>query len=163
MTEFAFYSIDIEPTTDPAGADPAPSTLVVLDQPPIFGDYNLHGGEVGRGTVIATMGGAVVQDFGVFSADERISFSEADALSPDTVDALKAIHETVDGEYCFTDGFDIWQVKFVRPGGFKYWRNLFWAHHGTDIFSYEINLVVTARLTSKRADCSLCLEVVSGS
>ena len=165
MADFAFYSTEIDPTTDPASADPAPETLVVLDQVPILGDglYDLHGGETGRGSVHRTLGGVVVQDFGIVNGDRRIFFSDSDALSSETVADLKAIHETIDGEYYFTDGFDIWRVRFLRPGGFVYRRNLFWAQHGQEIYSYEINLMVVATLLPNVADCGLSLEAVSGS
>jgi len=147
MPDFAFYSKDIAPTTDPANASPPPATLVVLDQPPILGDgaYDFHAGEVGRGSVIRTMGGVVVQDFGVVEGDGRIVFSESDALSGATVAALKTLHETVDGEYYFTDGYGVWTVRFARPRGFTYRRNLFWAHQGHEVYSYEINLIVLSR------------------
>lgn len=162
--DFAFYSTDIDPTVDPASADPAPETLVVLEQAPILGDgvYEMQAGETGRGSVIKTLGGAVVQDFGVVDGDERISFSESDALGAATIAALKLIHETVDGEYYFTDGYDIWLVRFARPNGFRYRRNLFWAAHGTTIYSYEINLVVIESLLPATADCGLALEAASG-
>jgi len=164
VPDFAFYSTDIDPTTDPANADPAPSSLAVLDQPPLFGAYDLHGGEVGRGSVFQTLGGAVVQDFGVFQEDLRLSFSEENApISADTIADLKALHETVDDEYYFTDGYDIWLVRFARPNGFKYRRNLFWAAQGEDAFSYEINLIVVAKLVEKRTDAGLSLEAVAGS
>ena len=142
--DFAFYSTDIDPTTDPANADPAPATLVVLDQPPILGDgqYDFQAGETGRGSVIQTLGSSVIQDFGVVESDGRISFSENDALSESVVTALKTLHETIDGEYYFTDGFSVWTVRFVRPNGFKYRKNLFWAQHDVEIYSYEINLIV---------------------
>lgn len=143
--DFAFYSTDIAPTTDPASAYPAPAILVVLDQPPVFGAYELHGGETGRGSLFQTLGGAVVQDFGVFDKDLRISFSENDALSEATVTALEALHETVDGEYYFTNGYNVWRVRFARPGGFRYQRSQFWAEHGQDVWSYEINLIVISR------------------
>jgi hypothetical protein len=145
--DFAFYSTEISPTTDPANADPAPATLVVLDQPPILpgGEYNFDAGEMGRGSVIQTLGGVVVQDFGVVEGDGRIYFSEFDALSASTVTAMKTIHETVDGEYYFTDGFSVWKVRFRRPNGFKYRKNLFWAQHGENIYSYEINLIVVSQ------------------
>lgn len=147
MPDFAFYSTDIDPTTDPANANPAPATLVVLDQPPILGDgvYDLYGGEIGRGSVVQTLGGVVVQDFGVHVSDRRISFSDSDALSATVVTGLKAIHETVDGEYYFTDGFNVWTIRFTRPGGFVFRRNLFWAQHGQEIYSYEINLIVVSQ------------------
>lgn len=144
MPDFAFYSTDIDPTVDPAEADPAPETLVVLDQVPILGNalYDLQGGEIGRGSVRQTLGGVVIQDFGIVDGDGRISFSDSDALSAATVAALKTIHETVDGEYYFTDGFNVWTVRFARPGGFVCRRNLFWAQHSQVIYSYEINLIV---------------------
>jgi hypothetical protein len=163
VPDFALYSIDIDPTTDPANADPAPSGLVVLDQPPLFGAYDPAGGEVGRGSVFQTLGGAVVQDFGVFDQDQRIAFSESDALSEETVAALKSLHDTVDGEYYFTDGYDVWKVRFARPNGFKYRRNLFWAHHEITVYSYEIELIVVAKIYTKFRDCNLSLEAVAGS
>ena len=145
MPDFAFYSTDISPTTDPANANPQPATLVVLDQPPYFGEYDLNAGSVGRGSVIDTLGGQVVQDFGVFEADQRISFSEPDALSSATVTALKTLFETVNGEYFFTDGHNVWKVRFARPAGFIFSRNLLFAYHGENVFSYEINLIVVTQ------------------
>jgi len=164
MPEFAFYSTDIDPTTDPANADPAPETLVVLDQVPILGNaaYNLMAGEIGRGAVIQTGGDVVIQDFGVMDGDQRISFSDTDALSAETLADLKTIHETVDGEYFFTDGYDIWRVRFARRGGFRYRRNLFWAQHNQEIYGYEINLIVMASLRREIADFGLSLETVEG-
>lgn len=147
MADFAFYSMDIDPTTDPANADPAPETLVVLDQVPILGDgqYDLQAGEIGRGSVIQTLSGVVIQDFGVVDGDQRISFSDSDALDSATVTDLKTLHETIDGEYYFTDGFNVWTVRFARPGGFICQRNLFWAQHDEEIYSYEINLIVVSK------------------
>ena len=145
MPDFAFYSTDISPTTDPANAAPAPAILVVLDQPPIFGQYDEKAGSVGRGCVIPTLGGNVIQDFGVLEGDGRIRIAESDALSASTVSSLQTLFETVDGEYYFTDGYSVWKIRFARPNGFKAWRNLFWAHHGTNIFSYEINLIVVSK------------------
>jgi len=164
MPDFAFYSTDIDPTTDPANADPAPEILVVLDQVPILGNaaYDLMAGEIGRGAVIQTLGGVVIQDFGVVDGDQRISFSDTDALSAETVADLRTIHETADGEYFLTNGCDIWRVRFARPGGFKYRRNLFWAQHSQEIYSYEINLIVVASLRLGIADCGLSLEAAAG-
>jgi hypothetical protein len=147
MPDFAFYSTDIDPTTDPANADPAPSTLVVLEQVPILGNaqYDLMSGEIGRGSVIRTLGGVVIQDFGIIDGDQRITFSDADALGASCVADLKTIHETVDGQYYFTDGFNVWTVRFSRPGGFVYRRNLFWAQHNQEIYSYSISLIVVSQ------------------
>ena len=145
MPDFTFYSTDIDATTDPANADPAPATLVALDQPPYFGDYDLQAGALGRGSVHQTLGGHVVQDFGVFASDDRLSFSETDALSSATVTNLKTLFETVNGEYYFTDGHNVWTIRFARPNGFIHRRNLLFAHHATHIFSYEINLIVVSK------------------
>jgi len=71
---------------------------------------------------------------------------------------LRTIHETADGEYFFTDGYDIWRVRFARPGGFIYRRNLFWAQHNQEIYNYEINLIVMASLHCEVANCGLSLE-----
>lgn len=144
MADFAFYTTEIDPTTDPANAVPAPATLVVLDQPPILGDgrFDAAAGQIGRGSVIRTLGGVVVQDFGVVDGDRHIVFAESDALSGTTVASIKALHETVDGQYYFTDGFNVWTVRFARPAGFVCRRNLYWAQHGVEIYSYEIDLIV---------------------
>lgn len=165
--DFAFYSTEIQPTVSPATASPAPATLVVLDQPPIFGTYDFDAGEVGRGSVIPTLGGNVIQDFGVIEGDGRISFSETDALTTETVNALKAIHRVVDGEYFFTDGFQIWRVRFARPNGFKARKNLLMAQYSDeqgypgDRYSYEINLIVVAELVELAQDFKMILEVVA--
>jgi hypothetical protein len=159
--DFAFYSTEIQPTVSPATASPAPATLVVLDQPPLFGSYDFDAGETGRGSVVQTLGGAVIQDFGVVVEDGRISFSESDALSAETVAGLKTIHEVIDGEYFFTDGFQIWRVRFARPNGFKARKNLFWAQHGEEIYSYEITLIVVAELVETVSEFKMILEVVA--
>ena len=145
--EFAFYSTEITATVDPAEADPAPATLVVLDQPAILGDaeFNEMSGDIGRGSVIQTLGGNVVQDFGVEISDGNIVFSDTNALSASVVATLKVIYETVDGVYYFTDGFSVWTVRFARPNGFVYRKNLFWAQHGTVIYSYSIDLIVISK------------------
>ncbi len=141
--DFYFYSTERGASLTPAALDPAPATLVKLDQPPIFGNYDFDAGNTGRGSVIPTLGGNVIQDFGVVVSDGRISFSETDAnISATNIAAIKAIHDVVDGQYYFTDGFRAWKVQFVRPNGLKYRKNLFWEQHGQDVYSYEINLIV---------------------
>jgi len=144
---FAFYSTDITATVTPATASPAPATLVVLDQPAILGDasFDEMSGEIGRGSVIQTLGGNVIQDFGVVASDGHIVFSDTDALSASIVAAIKVIYETVDGQYYFTDGFSVWLVRFARPNGFVYRKNLFWAQHGTVIYSYSIDLIIISK------------------
>lgn len=142
MADCAFYSTDITPTTDPASADPAPATLVVLDQPPVFGDYQADDTTPVRGVVISTLGGAVVQDFGETPADGRIYLSEPNALSAATVSDLATIATTSGTQYYFTDGFSVWKVQFSRPNGFRAYKSLFWRGHGADVYGYEIHLVV---------------------
>lgn len=165
--DFAFYSTEIQPTVSPATASPAPAILIVLDQPPLFGSYDFDAGEVGRGSVIPTLGGNVIQDFGVVESDGRISFSEADALSAETVAALKVINRVVDGVYFFTDGFQIWRVQFARPNGFKARKNLLMAQYADepgypgDRYSYEINLLVVAELVETVQDFKMILEVAA--
>jgi hypothetical protein len=145
VADFAFYSIDIEPTVDPQSADPAPATLVVFDQPPIFGEYEEPGGNRVRGSVHPTLGGVQVQDFGTYVTDGRIRIAESDALEADTVAAIQTLNESAGTQYYFTDGFSVWKVQFSRPNGFLAFKNIFWAQHAKLIYSYEINLVVMAK------------------
>lgn len=141
--DFYFYSTERGASVTPETLDPAPATLVKLDQPPIFGSYDFDAGNTGRGSVIPTLGGNVIQDFGVVVSDGRISFSETDApFSAANIAAIKAIHDVVDAQYFFTDGFSAWTVQFLRPNGFKYRQNLLWTQHGESVYSYEINLIV---------------------
>lgn len=143
MPNFAFYSGEVAyPTTDPSSLDPAPAILVLFDQDPIMGEYDSQAGSLGRGAVIPTLGGAVYQDLGVYNKDQKIRMADTDAFGQSTITSIDALFRST-GEYYFTDGYEIWQVRFSRPNGFKYWRNLKMAHFGKDIFSYEINLDVT--------------------
>jgi hypothetical protein len=95
-----------------------------------------------RGSVIPTLGGVVVQDFGVQIQDQRITFSDEAALSEITKEALKTLYEVSSGEYYFTDGYDCWLVQFARPNGFIYRRNLVSSFHNVARFDYTINLIV---------------------
>jgi len=93
-----------------------------------------------------TFGGVVVQDFGAVNGDGRIRISDRDAISDATVLALRELHDTADGEYYFTDGMDIYKVKFARPDGFRAWKNLLFAAKGYTVYSYELNLIITERM-----------------
>ncbi len=139
--KFAIYSTDIAATLTPSEADPAPATLVELDQDPTLGgEYDPEAGQAGRGSVIPTVGGAVFQEFPSRLSDQRIAFSDTDALEEDTVEALRTLF-TTGGEWFFTDGYNCWRVRFLRPDGLKVRRNLLWSYHGAPRWSYEITLV----------------------
>lgn len=146
MSKFRLYSTDISATLDPDSASPAPTTLIEFDQDPLHSEYNPEGAAQDRGSVIRTLGGVVVQDFGVVESDGVITFSDTGALSSTTVSALQSAYETVDGEFYFTDGYECWKIRFSRnPKGLKTWRNLLFAYHGTSMFSYEIQLLVVLK------------------
>ena len=157
---FSIYSTEYGPTTTPDTLSPAPAILVTLDQTPLFGTYEPEAGTMGRGSQNQTLGGVVVQDFGVFLQDQRIKIAEDNALSQATVDALRSVSATVGGEYFFTDGYEVWKVAFLRPGGFRAWRNMLYAANGVTIYSYEMNLIVLEEL--KIADFGLSLQAVAG-
>jgi len=141
--KFRIYSTEIDATLDPDNADPLPATLIVFDQDPIHANYDPTGSDQDRGSVIQTLGGVVIQDFGVNAQDETITFSEANAITQSTVTALKTAYETIDGQWFFTDGYECWKVQFSRkPRGFKAWRSLLFSYHGQHFFSYEIYLIV---------------------
>ena len=145
MSKFRLFSTDIAATVTPDSVTPAPSTLIVFDQDPLHSEYNPSGATQDRGSVIRTLGGNVIQDFGVVESDGLISFSDTDALSGTTVAALKTAYETVDGQWYFTDGYNCWKVQFSRnPIGFRSWRNLLFSYYGTHMFSYEIQLLVVS-------------------
>jgi len=143
LAKFAFFSTDIAATLDPKTAVPAPAILICLDRDPVHsGGYEPNAGSDGRGSVIPTLGGAVVQDFGFFDEDLAIKLSDTDAMSQARRDALWTISRVVDGRYYFTDGYECFEVAFLRPGGFRAWKNLYWAERGVMVFSYEIKLSV---------------------
>lgn len=141
--KFCLYSTDIAATLTPTEADPAPATLVELDQDPtLSGEYDPEAGQAGRGSVIPTAGGAVFQEFPSRVSDQRIAFSDTDALEADTVTALRSLFNA-GGEWFFTDGYNCWRVMWLRPDGLKLRRNLLWSFHGEARWSYEITLVPT--------------------
>lgn len=137
--QFCIYSTDITATLDPQNANPAPATLVVFDQDPIFGDYDTAAGYRGRGSKIETLGGVVLQDFGVVEKDGQIRIAEENVLVTNMITDIDALFVVIDGEYFFTDVVNCWKVRFSRPDGFKYRQNLlFKIRENIDVFSYEI-------------------------
>ncbi len=118
-------------------------SIVKFDRDPmITGKYDPHTGTTFRGSVIPTLGGVVVQDFGVQIQDQRISISDEGALSLATITAINDMYVVSDAQYYFTDGYDCYKVHFSRPDGFIYRRNLVPAFYNISRFDYEINFVV---------------------
>ncbi|MDX9916110.1 MAG: hypothetical protein RBS49_09495 [Sphaerochaeta sp.] len=145
--KFAIYSIDIAATLDPWDADPAPATMIDLGEDPIFGDYDPNAGSKGRGARIATLGGAVDQDFGSFVQDGRIRLAVQNVpIAAATIATLDAAFAAIDTQYFFTDSVNCWTVKFVKPDGFRALQNLFFkSASNDDVFSYEILLKIDAK------------------
>jgi hypothetical protein len=142
-SKFVIFSTELGPMLDPQNEITKPTTMVVLDRDPIAtGKYDPYAGSIMRGSVIPTLGGVVVQDFGVQIKDQRIVFSDEAAISKTTVDDLITLEATTSGEYYFTDGYDCWLVMFSRPQGFIYRRNLISSYFNVARFDYEISLVV---------------------
>jgi len=142
-SKFVIFSTELGPMLDPQNSITPLDDMVVLDKDPIVtGDYDHFAGSVMRGSVIPTLGGVVIQDFGSQIQDQRITFSDEAAISQATVDALVALEAVASGEYYFTDGYDCWKVQFARPLGFIYRRNLVSSFFNVARFDYEINLVV---------------------
>lgn len=147
---FAIYSTDASPNGDYASA----TSYVVFPQPAYnAGDFGSSYKEEpldGRGEVIETFGSVVVQDFGLVSSEKgkRIKFSDVDALDAQTKSALEIMYSAVDTDWYFTNGIDLFKVRFSRkPAGLKTYRNLLWAQHGRTYHSYEIELVVVSKET----------------
>lgn len=142
-SKFVIFSTECGASTNPQSLDPAPVSMVVFDRDPIAtGSYEPFSGAIHRGSVIATLGGVYIQDFGVQEQDQRISFSDEAAISKTTVNAIKALDEVSNGEYYFTDGYDCYKVQFSRPNGFIYKRNLVSSFFNMARFDYSVNLIV---------------------
>jgi len=141
--KFVIYTTDANPITVPESA----SSMVKLDDPPWAGDYDNFGDATGRGSVHRTLGGVVVQDFGVLDSDRTIKIAGTDALRTSTVTLIDTMYRLKDAVYIFTDGYEFYRVRFSRnPAGFRYWRNLKFAEKARSYYSYEINLIVVERV-----------------
>lgn len=146
MPKFYLYSTEIDPTTSPGTADPAPDKLVEWTQDPYFGTYEEDDGTIGRGSVARTLAGAVFQDFGIMAVGSVIRIAEQDAMTPDVVYNIKRLEGIAGGTYYFTDGYGIWEVAFSRTNSFKAFHNLLFAQNDFHIYSYELELVVISVL-----------------
>jgi len=146
MPKFVIFSTELGPDIDPYDEYDDYEYIVRLDRDPIItGSYDPHAGSAYRGSVIPTLGGVVVQDFGPQIQDQRITFSDEACLTQNTIMSLIELYELSSTELYFTDGYDCWKVQFARPGGFAYHRNLVTSHYNMAMYDYEITLVVKAK------------------
>lgn len=124
-----------------------PITFIDLGEDPVHGDYDPNAGSQGRGARVPTLGGAVDQDFGSNAKDGRIRLAVSDSyLATSVMTALAAAFAAVDTQYYFTDSVNCWTVKFDKPGGFRFRRNLFfWSALATDVFGYELSLKIDSK------------------
>jgi len=144
--KFRIFSTEQGASLDPDNLGTPPTTNIVFDQDPHYGTYDQASAQSDRGSVIKTFGGVVIQDLGVVTADEIISFSDTDAILQATVTALQTAYAVVDGEWYFTDGYNCWKVKFSRnPRGFDAYRNLVFSEHDFHTFSYAVRLLVLSK------------------
>ena len=106
MPKFAIFSTELGPMIDPIDEYDTLVDYVLFDSDPIAtGSYDPNAGSTVRGSVIPTLGGTVVQDFGPQIKDQRIEISDEAILSKETIDAIQAMYETASGQYYFTDGY----------------------------------------------------------
>ena len=151
MGKFTFFSTELGPMLGPFDEydeyDELENLFIFENDPIAKGTYNPHAGTTVRGSVIPTLGGVVVQDFGPEIMDQRISFSDEAALSKSAIDDLIALYELTSKELYFTDGYDCWLVQFSRPNGFVYHRNLISILIG-DYLTISL-LIITYKLLSR--------------
>lgn len=168
---FAIYSTDALDPIDPTTA----TDFTYFDQdpmPPGAGEYDSMYEWAARGSHIPTLGGRVDQDYGLNEKDRKILIRDTDALSDATVRALEKKFAARDTDWLFTDGMDVFRVRFSRvPLGLKCWKNIHLWQVGRSIsnppppqyvrYSYEILLHVLDALAGE--DFGLDLETVEGS
>jgi hypothetical protein len=116
--KFYLYSTD---HADPARA--ADATEWGLD--PLEGEYDPEFEWNGRGADIPTLGGLVIQDYGVIEKDRKIRVAGRD-LNGALRSALESKYLVANGEWHFTArraaniAADVWKVRFRRvPRGFS--------------------------------------------
>jgi hypothetical protein len=105
--------------------DPALATNVTeWGVDPTEGEYDPQFEWDGRGTDIATLGGRVIQDYGVVEQDRKIRIAGRD-LTQALKTGIESKFTTVGGQWHFTArkasgvAADVWKVQFRRvPRGF---------------------------------------------
>jgi hypothetical protein len=145
---FAIYaSGEVAPTLTPALSISGESIFFVdLKQDPLSGTYDLQSQPMGRGSRFQTIGGVVIQDFGVVESDRVIHIAtETSAITSGEIAELQQAYETVDGTYYFTDSLQCWKVQFARPGGFMYSQNMKAKFYNKDLYDYELTLYVLSK------------------
>jgi len=146
MPKFCLFSKEKGYTKTPDALNPKPATYIPFYQDPLFGDYNPAAGGQGRGTVIPTFSGAVIQDFGIVEADGRILISDKEAFDTETATKLRLAFRQVNTTFYFTDGYEVWEVAFARPDGYKDNLHLLFAAADFKTYSYTMQLVVVQKL-----------------
>ena len=142
-TRFRLYSTDVAATVAPSSLETPPATLIVWDHDPIKSQGIQETPPARRGQAIRTGTGVVYQDFGVIEGDGTLTVAgntdDGEWLSAATVAALRTAYAATDTEFYFTDGFNVWRVRFQSA---NFWRHQFWAEHGIQNFSYEITFLI---------------------
>ena len=145
--KFALFSGECSATLNPWSV--SPSVLIDMKTDPLKDDNGYvppTAGEIGRGIRVPTLSSQVTQDFGTFVSDGIIQINVVDgSISVQDVGKLQIAFDTVDSIYYFTDSLNCWKVKFKKPGGLKYWRNMRAKYFGKDIFSYSLILYVESK------------------
>lgn len=144
MGKFALFSTEMGPMLSPSVDDNLEKLFIFKNDPVGKGSYDPHVGTTARGSVITTLGGVVIQDFGPQIKDQRIVFSDEDALTYTEAMSLYDLYLLLSRELYFTDGYDCFLVQFSRPDGYVYRRNLVTSHFNVARYSYTIKLIVKA-------------------
>ena len=109
--KFAIYSTD---NIDPAAA--ADATFFDLD--PEAGGYDPRFDWEARGAHVATLGGRVDHDYGFNVKDRKIQLKGENMIEA-VRRPLDIKHQKKDSEWNFTDGLEVFRVRFSRkPRGF---------------------------------------------
>jgi hypothetical protein len=111
--EFAIYSID--------NLDPNLASNVTKWQFDKFtgrGEFDKRHEWEGRGVAVPTFGGVLVQDYGMHIEDRKIRVA-GEEMTEAIREALQTKFETLDQDWNFTDGLEVFRVRFRRnPRGF---------------------------------------------
>jgi hypothetical protein len=147
-------------TANPDPAADAGAISFLLD--PVEGEYDPDFEWDGRGAVVPTLGGRVIQDYGMVEADRSIRVAGSDLTAEERA-AIEALYIQQDTEWHFTarpaddTPAPVWRVQFRRvPRGFtavldapKFAIGRFYSQPpaaGYEQYRYELVLLVVARV-----------------